>query len=192
MFAAVLDTCVLWPSLQRDFLLSLAFEQVYRPVWGSVILDELQEQEESKLEQIGAPSASDRASRLVSTLRQAFSDAEVTELELVRAVGLPDPDDEHVVAAAILGRADVIVTHNLKDFPHAKLPGSLFVLPPDEFARDMVIAEPTRSCDALLSMAARRRNPATSPLDLLDLLGLRYNMYAVGRVLRPLIEQLGE
>jgi hypothetical protein len=35
----------------------------------------------------------------------------------IPSLSLPDPDDRHVLAAAIRGRADVIVTYNTKDFP---------------------------------------------------------------------------
>ena len=40
---------------------------------------------------------------------------------LIPSLQLPDPDDRHVLAAAIVGRCDVIVTQNIQDFPEAAL-----------------------------------------------------------------------
>lgn len=118
MFTALLDTCVLWPSLQRDFLLSLAVEGVYRPVWSSAILDELEYEEARKLVSRGIDriDADGRAARLIETMRTAFDDAEVIGWEpLAGSYGLPDPNDEHVVAAAVVANAGVLVTKNFKD-----------------------------------------------------------------------------
>ncbi len=77
MFAAVLDMCVLWPSLQRDVLLSFAADRLYRPLWSSAVLDELAVHEELKLISRGvhAPVARQRADRLVRRMSSAFDDA---------------------------------------------------------------------------------------------------------------------
>jgi len=149
VFAALLDTCVLWPSLQRDFLLSLAVEGLYRPVWSSAILAELEYEEAAKWVRRGADKheAACRASRLISRMRMAFDDAEVSGWEALDGTyGLPDPDDEHVVAAAFVAGAGVIVTHNLKHFPNDGLPEGIAVLTPSQVRREH---RRTQSCSCV-------------------------------------------
>lgn len=110
MVAAILDTCVLWPSLQRDFLLSMAIEGLYRPLWSEAILEELRRHEQYKLIDRGAEEADahTRADRLVNNMRLHFGDPLVASWEpLEGTLGLPDPDDEHVLAAAVVGGAGV-------------------------------------------------------------------------------------
>lgn len=146
MFAAMLDTSALWPSLQRDFLLSLAIEGLYRPLWSSAILDELRYHEAQKLLRHGenATTAEERARHLIDQMSTAFDDALVMNWEpLEGTFGLPDPDDEHVVAAALVGGAGVIVTSNLKDFPPPTIPEPLKVVAPAQFAADTVAVSPT-------------------------------------------------
>lgn len=118
MISAVLDTSVLWPSLQRDFLLSLAVEGCYRPKWGSVILEELTFHEAQKLQKrhrIHEQEAVARAQRLVALMNSFFDDSLVVDWKhLEGTFGLPDVDDEHVLAVAVTCGAEFIVTENLK------------------------------------------------------------------------------
>ncbi|NNH76019.1 PIN domain-containing protein [Nocardia uniformis] len=179
MFTAVLDTCVLWPSLQRDFLLSLAVETLYRPLWSEPILDELEYHEAAKLVGRGTDpaTAEKRATRLVEQMRSAFEDALVENWEPHEGTfGLPDPDDEHVVAAALVGGAGAIVTENIKDFPRAKVPQHMLILEPAAFAADTVATNPDAAVHALATISARFRNPPQSVDDLLTILEQRYSM----------------
>ena len=76
-------------------------------------------------------AAAARAQHLIDQMTTAFDDALVENWEpLDGTFGLPDPDDEHVVAAALVGGADVIVTSNLKDFPLQRIPDPLKVASP--------------------------------------------------------------
>lgn len=190
MFTAALDTSVLWPSLQRDFLLSMAVELIYRPVWSQTILDELQFHEARKLEHrdgVPAEEAAARAARLVGQMSTAFADALVEGWEpLEGTYGLPDPDDEHVVAAAHLAGAGVIVTSNLKDFPQHLLPNGLTAQSPQEFARDTVDISPQRALAAVDAIAARSgsQGPVRSRAEVLETLAERYRMHDAVTLLR--------
>lgn len=181
MFTALLDTCVLWPSRQRDFLLSLAVEGMYRPTWSAAILEELEYEETAKLVKRGctATEAEGRARHLVVQIRTAFGDAEVEGWEgLEGTYGLPDPDDEHVLAAAVIAGAGAIVTNNTRHFPPSRLPAGIEAISPPEFAANTVAVDPIRACVALANMASRsgRKGPILSEDQILDILVDRYRM----------------
>ena len=186
MFAALLDTSVLWPSLQRDFLLSLSIEGLYRPLWSTEILAELEYHETQKLANRGEPltAATARASHLIRQMTTAFDDALVENWEPHDgAFGLPDPDDEHVLAAAVVGGAGAIITLNLRDFPIAKIPSHIKVLSPAEFAADTVSVSPDDALRAVQTMASRYSAPPLTTEEILSRLVQRYQMTeAVGLI----------
>lgn len=189
MFAAVLDTSVLWPSQQRDFLLSLAVEGTYRPLWSSAILEELVFHEAQKLIRRGTSDAEAkaRADRLIATMSSAFDDALVTDWEpLESTYSLPDPDDRHVVAAAAKGGAEAIVTSNLKDFPATQLPTPVRAISPQEFVYNTVRQHVTPACRAVLEICARsgRHGPELTAANLLEILSDRYQMSDTAELLR--------
>ena len=164
MFSALLDTCVLVPSRARDVLLEVASTGAYRPLWSSEILAELDRTLRLLLGKRGvSPEETDAyLTRLFRQMETAFPDALVTGWEsLAETVQLPDPDDRHVVAAARVGRADVIVTDNLADFPPAALPAPLTRQSLDEFLLDALDLHPRLIISAVRGVA--RRTGRTGP-----------------------------
>ncbi|MBF6173416.1 PIN domain-containing protein [Nocardia blacklockiae] len=188
MFAVVLDTCVLWPSLQRDFLLSLAIEGLYRPLWSDTILEELAFHEARKLvdrEETAAAVAAARAERLIAMMKSAFDDALVEGWEPHEGTfGLPDPDDEHVLAAAVVGGAGAIVTDNVRDFPHAQVPDHIQILKPAQFAADTVAVSPELALQAVEILVCRRKNPPETVEGVLERLVARYGMVEAVELVR--------
>ncbi|MGW4367642.1 PIN domain-containing protein [Nocardia takedensis] len=187
MFAVVLDTCVLWPSLQRDFLLSLAAESLYRPLWSDRILEELEYHEALKLEGRGVDprTAELRAHKLIQQMAAAFDDALVEHWQPHEgAFGLPDLDDEHVVAAAVVGGAGAIVTDNVKHFPKSQVPSSISILKPAQFAADTVSVSPEVALRAVETLAQRFRKPPVDVEDVLKDLEVRYGMHEAVDLIR--------
>lgn len=130
-FTAFLDASVLYPAPLRDLLLELAVSDVYRAKWSNAVHDEwinalLKSRDDLTRERLG---------RTRDLMNAHVRDAIVNDFDqLIGILELPDPNDRHVLAAAIKGRADVIVTGNLKDFPRSKLaPWGIEAQHPDEF-----------------------------------------------------------
>ena len=165
MFSALLDTCVLVPSRARDVLLEVASTGAYRPLWSSEILAELDRTLRLLLgkREVSPEETDVYLTRLFRQMETAFPDALVTGWEsLAETVQLPDPDDRHVVAAARVGRADVIVTDNLADFPPAALPAPLTRQSLDEFLLDALDLHPRLIISAVRAVA--RRTGRTGPV----------------------------
>lgn len=184
---ALLDTSVLWLSLQRDFLLSLAVKGLYRPIWSQAVLDELIEAEVEKRIKRGAEPDQARvvAQRLADQMNWAFDDSCVHGWEpLVGSYRLPDPDDEHLVAAAVVGGAQVIVSDNIKDLPTDKLPDGLDVVTAAQFAHDTVSVAPAQALAALRQISARYVDPPRTVDNLLSILDARDGMNAATELIR--------
>lgn len=130
-FTALLDSCVLYPAPVRDLLIETANTHVYRARWSNHIHDEWT----ANVLKNNPKATAELLARTRQLMNDAVPDALITGYEdLIPSLTLPDPKDRHVLAAAIVGRADVIVTANLKHFPAKALePYGLEAQHPDEF-----------------------------------------------------------
>ncbi len=165
---ALLDANVLYPAPIRDILLQLAVEDVF---WGRWTADIHEEWIEALLR--NEPHRERMAlERTRDLMNQATRDALITGYEaLINCLELPDPNDRHVLAAAIVGRCDVIVTQNLQDFPTEIV--SLFgieVQHPDDFLTYHLEISTDKFCLAIRKVRARLKNPPYSIEDYLAIL----------------------
>ena len=164
-YTVILDANVLYPQLLRDTLLSLARENLYHARWSATINDEwMRNLAKDK------PKITDRLPAVSKLMSDSVPDCLVTNYEkLASSIELPDLNDRHVVAAAIAGHADAIVTFNLKDFPSAVLqPYGIEVQHPDDFIANQMQLHKIRALSAIKEMRARWTNPARSAKELVN------------------------
>jgi predicted nucleic acid-binding protein len=110
---AVLDACVIYPTVLREILLGVAQAGLYQPLWSDRILEEWT-RATAKL----GPVAQLEAQSEATLLRANFPRGEIrAQGHIEQRLHLPDDNDLHVLAVAIAGHADCIVTFNAKDFP---------------------------------------------------------------------------
>ncbi|MGI1663218.1 RSP_2648 family PIN domain-containing protein [Palleronia sp. KMU-117] len=114
---ALLDTNVLYPTVMREILLGCAAAGLYQPLWSPRILDEWRH-----VAARGGPADLALAEGEIARLGARFPRALVRPRAADEArLHLPDAADVHVLAAAIAGSADVLVTQNRADFPRGLL-----------------------------------------------------------------------
>ena len=182
-FVAVYDACVLYPAPLRDLLLHLALTDLFRARWTERIHEEWIRSVLASRPDLNA----EHLARTRSLMDIAVPDALVTGYEgLIDQLDLPDPDDRHVLAAAIRAHAGVIVTYNIRDFPAESLkPYGIEAQHPDEFVTHLLDLSPAaRVCRRARSAAVEYKPPPTARelLDTLQSLGLAGTVSALESV----------
>nr|WP_153747621.1 PIN domain-containing protein [Rhodovulum strictum] len=136
----MLDACVLYPTVLRQILLGVAAEGVFTPLWSARILEEW-----ARAARKLGPAGEAQARAEIALVRAAWPGAEVAPKPGIEGrLWLPDPNDIHVLAAAIAGGADLIVTFNAQDFPRQTLADEgLRRVDPDQILRELWQVHPT-------------------------------------------------
>jgi hypothetical protein len=184
-FRAFLDSSVIYPASLRDLLMRLTMARLFQARWSSHVHEEwiravLRDRSDLSFVQLDSVRAA---------MDAHAEDCLVTGYEsLIGSLTLPDSDDRHVLAAAIVAGADVIVTHNLRDFPDEALDRyEIEAQHPDEFIRHLIDLTPTLVVDAVRAQQASLKNP---PLGMDRLLALfeRVGLVETAAELRRLME----
>lgn len=135
----LLDTCVMYPTVMRSVLLDVARAGAFTPLWSARILEEW-----ARAARKLGPQGEAQARAEIALTQTAWPKAEVPVPSGLEArLYLPDPADIHVLAAAIAGSADGIITVNAKDFPrHILAEEGLSRTDPDSFLFGIWQAQP--------------------------------------------------
>lgn len=157
-FTVVYDACLLYPASIRDLVVELGRTGLLRAKWTerihsewiSAVLRQRPELVRSRLE------------RVAELMNAAVDDCLVSGFESLEAglTGLPDPNDRHVLAAAIHCGAQEIVTFNIRDFPDAFLhPYGIRAVHPDTFVEHLLDLNSEAVCGAIRRIRRRLANP---------------------------------
>jgi hypothetical protein len=165
-FTALFDACVLYPAPLRDFLMNLAITDLFRAKWT----DDIHEEWIRNVLKNRPDLTRERLHRTRDLMNSHVRDCLVTGYQdLIPSLTLPDVDDRHVLAAAIVAGTDVIVTYNLKDFPAAILEQyGIEAQHPDEFITHWIDLAPSVVCEAAKRQRMSLKKPPQSVEDLLS------------------------
>lgn len=114
----------------------------------------------------------EKAARRIAFMRNHYPDAMVTGYEMLIPHMKCEEKDRHVLAAASMGKAEVIVTANVKGFPDEALkPHNISAKTPDEFLLDQLDLYPEETSQTVVEAVGDRRNPPERISDYLHELG---------------------
>lgn len=164
-YTVVLDANVLYPIAVIDLILSLADTNLFHARWSDRI-----EAEAARNLAERRPALANKIPARFAAMRRAIPDCIIGHFDhITDKLRLPDPDDRHVLAAAIVGHADAIVTFNLKDFPtdYVRQFG-IEVLHPDDFVMNQIDLDQVACLSAIKAMRTGWNSPAYTAMQLVE------------------------
>jgi predicted nucleic acid-binding protein len=164
---AILDACVLYPAPLRDLLMNLAVtNNLFQARWT----DEIHDEWTRNLLKNRSDLTKERLQRTRAFMDDSVRDCLITGYhDLIPSLTLPDDNDRHVLAAGIYGRANIIVTFNLKDFPSSTLKNyGIESQHPDDFIVNLIEVNFASVCEAVHRHRISLRKPPKSIEELLE------------------------
>lgn len=159
---AVIDACVLYPTVLREIVLGVARRGLIAPLWSERLLEEWARTAARR----GGPADAVLAQGDIAALGACFPDARVRhDPGIEAALWLPDAGDIHVLATAIAGKAEIILTLNLRDFPRAEMAAhGLSAVHPDAVLSALWRDHPTAVADVVAGVHGKAARMAGTDL----------------------------
>lgn len=182
-----LDANVLYPAGLRDFLMRLTLGGLFRARWSDLVHEEWTE----AVLRNHPDLIRSQLEKTRNLMDKYAAESLVTGFEhRIEHVTLPDPDDRHVLAAAIHCEASMILTRNLKDFPESTLAThGIVAQAPDPFIHALLVSQPE---DVLAAARQQRANLKNPPKTVAEYLGSleQQGLYETVAELKAYVEHL--
>lgn len=162
------DACVLYPAPLRDFLMELAITGLFKARWT----DQIHQEWIRNVLKNRSDLTLDKLTRTKQMMNACVLDCLVTGYEdIIETITLPDLDDRHVLAAAIQGEADIILTFNLNDFPISTTQNyGIAAQHPDDFVMSLIDLYPETICQVIEKHRSRLKRPPKTADEYLETL----------------------
>ena len=155
-FIVVLDTCSFLRPTLCDVLLCAAEYALFRPIWTKETLDQVSDR---LVDRFGI--APERAAYVINQHQSMFPEAEIAGYETLIPVMTNDDVHRPLLAAAVLAKAQVIVTARPERFPRNSCANyNIEALSPDDFLCDLLDVDYDRMLVVLSTLSTRRTLPA--------------------------------
>lgn len=177
-YPVVLDACVLVNQSVTDLLLRLALHpRLFTPKWSNTILEEV----ERTLSSWDHWKHSPLIGSFLNVLHMQFPEALIVNHEALIPIMENDPKDRHVLATAVKGKVELILTFNTKDFPKEVCDKwSVEVKHPQDYLLTLFQLSPNRVFQSLDDIAKRKKEDREDTLLRLGKHVPKFSQYLLG------------